>query len=197
MKKILIFLLVLTMSLFMCSCKDTADNKEYKYFLTVSDTVITLEKNEQAVITAKYSDNKTAVNFISTNTNVASVSSDGTVTAIAKGQCYIVISADGQEKSCEINVLDPVYTAEIICPTETLIVGAQTNVVVLIYRDGVKIDADINWTISDYSGCTLEQIEENTVVFTGLKVGEYKLKANAGKCSAECVLRVVAKEVND
>ena len=85
MKKILIFLLVLTMSLFMCSCKESAGNKEYKYFLTVSDTVITLEKNEQAVITAQFSDNKTTVDFMTTDASVASVGADGTVTAIGAG----------------------------------------------------------------------------------------------------------------
>lgn len=197
MKKLLIFLLVLSMSLFMCSCQESVNNKEYKYFLTVSDTVITLEKNEQAVITAQYSDNKTAVSFLSTDASVANVNSNGTVSAVGEGTCYIVISAGGQEKTCFVTVLDPVYTAQIVYPEETLIVGAKTNVVVLIYRDGVKINTKVDWTVSDFNNCDIQELDDNTIVFTGLKEGEYTLKADANKCSVECVLRVVAQGVND
>lgn len=190
MKKVFIILLVLCMSFCLFSCQDSSVNKEYKYFLTVSDTVITMEKNDQTVITASYSDNKTVVSFESTNDAVATVSSDGTVKAVNAGKCYIVISAGDEVKSCAVTVLDPVYTVKLIYPEETLIVGAKTSITALVYREGVKTDIEIDWTVTPNSNCKIEELDNGTIVFTAIGSGEFSVKANAGKCSAECVLRV-------
>ena len=190
MKKILVLLLALCLSFSVGACSKE-NTGEYKYTLMVGTTIKTLEVGEEFVLSANYTDNVTAVTYLSTDETIASVDQSGKVKALSSGVCYVMVTANGEKKSCEIIVLDPEYKMELkYNGADELFVGAKTTVTAIIYKDGLVYDADVVWTATPSSGRKLTQISQNEVVFEGLSAGDYTVKADFGKCYAEVTFKV-------
>lgn len=73
---------------------------------------LTVGQTRQLVVTAKYDDQSTKTvtseaTYTSSNTQVASVSSQGLVTAVAAGQATITVSYEGKEATVNVTVSQP------------------------------------------------------------------------------------------
>lgn len=190
MKKIIICIMICLSLFSFTACAKTTG--EYKYELTISHTEVTIEKNQGFILTAVYGDNKTAPTFSSSNQNVATVDTNGNVVAISEGYCYITARADGKEKTCRVNVIDPVYTVEVMYEkTDYVIVGAKVNFTAVCYKDGVKYSDLLNWSVSPSASCAFALVNSHTISFVASAVGEYEITVNSTKSSKTIVIMVV------
>lgn len=190
MKKIIICIM-LCLSLFsFTACSKTTG--KYKYELVISHTEVTMELNENLVLTAVYGDNALTPSFSSSNKDVATVNGDGTITAVGEGYCYITASVDGEEKTCKVNVIVPEYVMEIEYEkTDYVFVGTNINFTAICYKNGAKYSNPLSWTVSPSNGCSYVVINSSTITFMATSVGEYKINVNNGKCSQTVVVTVV------
>ena len=136
--------------------------------ITVVTTVTDLELDEHMVMLSKGTSHQlnatllpegasdTAVTWKSSNTDVATVSNDGTVTAIAGGAAIITAtSANGKTDSCNIVVTSPVEGVTL--DTEELVLNVGQ--VQLLIATILPIDAnnqEMVWSSSDLSVVTVD-----------------------------------------
>ena len=95
-----------------------------------------------------------AVTWSSNKTNVATVSSDGLVKAVAQGTADITVTTkDGDYRAvCTVTVENDYVSAVTISPSgpETLPVGKQRQLTATVtYAHGTKGDQTVTWTTSD------------------------------------------------
>ncbi len=156
--------------------------------LTVGDTYIL-----NATVTPEDATDKT-VTWVSMDENLATVSPEGEVTALAPGVVEIHASAsDGTTEICVITINPGVVKVTELTLTNyhlTLRVGKSTTLAAIIS----PLDATnktVAWRVEDnsianYTGTGLE------ITVTGVEVGETKIKAlSADGPSAECVITVI------
>ena len=195
MKKIVLFFLLVCFVFSLSACSNSTDGK-YKYFLTLSHAEINMEQGDSFALRASYSDNETAITFYSDNESVATVAEDGTIWAVSIGECFIVAKAGDVEKSCKIYVSAPVYNIELAyIDVENVQVGAKVNITALLYKDGVLIDGEFDWSVNPSANCSLKVVN-NKAVFEALQQGEYIVVVSNSKCSAQCSFNVVNATLN-
>ena len=195
MKKITLFFLLLCFIFSLTACSNSSGGK-YRYFLTLSHAEINMELGDSFTLRASYSDNKTRITFQSNNESVATVDADGTVYAVSAGECFIVVEADGVQKSCKVSVSAPIYSIELVyVDVEYVQVGAKVNITALLYRDGVKVDRTLNWSVTPANNCSLK-VENNQAVFEASQQSEYTIVVSNLKCSAQCSFDVVDAKLN-
>jgi uncharacterized protein YjdB len=73
--------------------------------ISLSSSELSLKKKEQATISAIVSSGNTPL-WSSSNTNVATVSTKGVVTAIQKGKAYIYCVEDGTKVRCTVTITE-------------------------------------------------------------------------------------------
>lgn len=116
-KKFIGFILAVIVSLGLClfsACsknggtKDAPQTVSYNFF--ISSTALSLEKGQSEKLECRYGDKQ--IVFTSSDTQVALVDRNGTVTAVAVGEAYITAKAEGvsgAEKICKISVIENNY----------------------------------------------------------------------------------------
>lgn len=77
--------------------------------ITLSKSHITLYRGQRICLTAKVSSGR-KVTWKTKKKSVATVSSNGTVTAVKHGTAYIKATLDGVTKECEVTVKSPIIT---------------------------------------------------------------------------------------
>ena len=139
------------------------------YFISLNSNRLTLSVGETFDLSAKLvnanGDEKSAgaLTFKSEADKVAEVSLDGTVTAKAAGEVYInVISEDGSSAACFVTVVAGDKTdgtpARIFLRDDTLYEGVDSQAIVFLYKDGVRVptsDLQITWSVSDNDKCSV------------------------------------------
>ena len=100
-KKFIGFILAVIVSLGLClfsACaknggtKDAPQTVSYNFF--ISSTALSLEKGQSEKLECRYGDKQ--IVFTSSDTQVALVDQNGTVTAVAVGEAYITAKAEGR-----------------------------------------------------------------------------------------------------
>ena len=131
------------------------------------------------------------LNWTSTNTSVAKVAADGTVTAVSKGNVTITATpADGvgARASYRVNVLQPVTKITLGKTRVKLNVGSSTSVNVTIAPSNAS-ERNVTWTTSNRKVATVNN-GYVTAVGKGTATITCKAKDGSGKI-AKCTITVV------
>jgi hypothetical protein len=183
----------LSVALFQISCKNNKDDISVIYDFNISETNLTLEVGQTFTLVASYGDS--ILTFVSNDIEVATVSNDGTITALKKGTAYITVTSNVTEveRVCEITVIEPSYTISFAdSGVYSVFVGAYKNLSVKTYKDGVEYDGKVSWSVSG-DGAELVQIDGRTATFLSMKEGTFEITVSAKKGGlAKLVINVVA-----
>ena len=151
----------------------------YTFTNTIAVTGISLNKNniklnlgeeEQLLATIEPEDatNKDII-WNSENSSIATVSTDGHVTAIGKGTTVITATSlsGGFVAECTINVIVPIEGLTLSKTTETLVVGENTSLQAVITPTDASIKS-IEWSSSDEAIATVSQDGTVTAINKGI-----------------------------
>lgn len=145
-------------------------------------------KSETLVATVNPSDatDKT-VTWSSSETSVATIDSDGKVTAVGGGNTVITAKAGNQQALCNVMVTVPV---ENISLNREYVILEEESAITLVanVQPYDAMDKTVTWSTSDASVAT---VEGGNV--TALKEGAVTIIAKAGNKSAECKVVVRSK----
>lgn len=118
-----------------------------------------------------------SVTWSSSNTNIAIVSSTGTVTAVGEGSTYITATtADGSNRSASCLVTVKSHDASAI----TTVVGENCtcNPLQVLGISSASSVTSMSYTLSDNNAFTVVQNSNKTYTLTALKSGTYTFKVN-------------------
>ena len=159
--------------------------------VTLSKTSLTLLAGEshklEATVNPANADNRT-VTWTSSNTAVATVSSDGEVTALAAGLTVIRAEADGVSATCPVTVESKTVGVESITMSETsveLTIGEQKVLTATVNPANAE-DKKVTWKSSDTSVATVTSL--GRVVARGEGVTE--ITASCGGKTGVCTVTV-------
>lgn len=165
-------------------------NKEKPVDPTISLNTksLALTVGESAALTATVTPAGTA-SYQSSDASVASVDSNGKVTALKAGTATVTASANGKNDTCSVTVKEAADLS--LSGTATVTVGNKTTITATVKPSGNKVSGVSfgDSSIAAYS------VDGNTITVQGLKVGSTKMtvKSDNGK-SADITITVNAKE---
>lgn len=179
-KRIIVLITIIALlfgAVALTACNNGDDpNKTVKYSFNISKTEMSLEVGESEKLECHYGDKK--IVFVSSDTAIATVSEDGTVSAVAEGVAYVTAKADGvddAEKICKITVTKSVYTVSLGKEEKiNAITGASIEFNAIVYKNGVKTALVANFTVSPADSVVADN---NVARVTFSRAGEYVVKA--------------------
>lgn len=134
-----------------------------------------------------------AVSWTSSPSSVASVNSQGRVTAVAPGSATITATSEGKTAQAVVTVApEAVASVELTVPASTLEVGATTTIAAVVKSasGAVLSDRAVTWSSSSAETATVA----NGVV-TGVAPGEATITATSEGKSASTTITIVPKPV--
>ena len=159
--------------------------------VTLNATTLTLEPGKTRTLTAtvlpENADDRT-VSWSSSDTAVATVGEDGTVTAVKAGEATITARAGDKEATCTVTVKQILIAVESVTLDETtltLMRGDTGKLTATVTPDDAD-DKTVLWSSSNASVATVD----NDGTVTAHKAGEAKITAQAGDIKAECAVTV-------
>ena len=158
------------------SLDNTSINLEEGHTMTLVATVFPTDADEKAVI------------WESKETSIATVNSNGLVTAIKEGQTIITASAGGHSATCTVVVCKetiPVTSVRINKSIITLLVGDTYLLEATVMPDNAT-DKTVTWTSEHPEIATVDQ--EGKV--SGINGGSVLITAKAGDKEAKCTVIV-------
>ena len=130
------------------------------------------------------------VSWYSSDENVAAVSEDGLVTAVALGEAVVTASYGNFSDECNVSVVDvTVDNIQLNKIQLTLVKGGKETLVATVSPE--EASADIIWDSSDESVATVSSEGEVTALWPGNAV----ISATAGNVTATCEVEVLPSEV--
>jgi uncharacterized protein YjdB len=157
---------------------------------------VTLKKGEQETLTATVlpqdADDKT-VTWTSSNASVASVDSNGKITAHQSGTAVITVKTNdgGYTAECTVTVITPVTGVSLNKNTLTLPEGGTETLTAAISPEDAD-DQTVTWTSSDAAIAAVDNNGKVTAIKAGTAV--ITVKTNDGGFTAECSVTVTKKE---
>ena len=154
--------------------------------VSLSETSLQLNKGDSRTLKATVKpDNATekTVQWSSSNTSVATVDQDGTVTAVGGGSATIKATAGNQSASCSVNVNVPVTSISLNVNLVTLEKGAFVLLTATVSPDDA-MDKNVQWSSENPAVATVDQNGKVTAVGEG----KTKITASAGGFSASCTV---------
>lgn len=155
--------------------------------VSVSPESISLECGNTRQLTATISpENATAeeITWTSSDETIATVSSDGTVTGISKGNATITATAGGKSGTCKVTVTLEVQSVEVSPATATLTSKGETiQLTATVLPEGA---GEATWTSSDETVATVSAEGIVTAVGEGTAI----ITATAGEKTATCTITV-------
>ncbi len=170
-------------------------------------SVITLDKTEVAAavgrtvkliptIKADNTFDKT-VTFTSENPSIASVSQDGTVTAIAPGTVKITAACNGKTASCMVTVHSSLSTATVLSDDNILVNGSITINTTAQGGVGSYTYAFYTKPASASTYTTLKKSSVPKAVFTPTQSGAYNIKVMVTDGEKYTAYQILTVQVND
>lgn len=197
LKIISVLVLTLSLSVVMFACgKTPTANAVTGVSLNKTSATLSVGEQETLVATVKpeNADNK-AVTWASDKEAVATVGSDGKVTAVAPGVAKITVkTADGEHKAtCTVTVKAPevaVTGIKLNKTSETLIKGATLKLVATVEPESAT-DKTVVWASDNKTVATVSADGK----VSALATGSAKITATCGGFSAECAIMVAEKAI--
>lgn len=131
------------------------------------------------------------VSWSSSDDNVATVSGEGLVTAIALGDAVITASYGGFSDECKVSVVDIAVESVQLNKIELTLVKGEKETLVATVSPEEADNAKVTWSSSDESVATVSSEGEVTAVYPGNAV----ISATAGGITATCDVVVLPSEV--
>ena len=194
MKKFFTFISIALCSWLIYGCQES-DSTVSLESVTLDSHELTLEVGEQEILTATASPEGIeglVFEWISLNSDIASVNQDGVVTAKAAGNTVITVSCQGISDVCSITVnpaADLVESVTISEETLEVLIGeSETLTATVLPADA---DVDVTWTSSNPDVATVD----NNGVVKGIASGSAVIMAIAGNRTDDCMVTVVGMPV--
>jgi len=130
---------------------------------------------------------KGSVQWNSSNTSVATVSNDGVVTAVKKGNATITATVDGCTAECSVSVLDAVTGITLDRAGATINRGNTLKLNYSVQPTGATLQGQVTWESDDSSVATVD----NTGTVTAIAEGAAKITVSLEGFSAHCYISVV------
>ncbi|MCR4594701.1 MAG: Ig-like domain-containing protein [Clostridiales bacterium] len=165
--------------------------------ITLNKTSVTLNKNETASLSATVlpsnATNKT-VSYRSSNKNVVTVNSSGTITAVGGGTATITATAGGKSTTCKVSVISKqTGITHQGSSTKSLAVGKTLNLKVEKVPSDATDTYITTWKSSDTSVAT---VSDGGVV-KGVKEGSVTITAESNGWQVRYTLNVTAETEED
>ena len=158
----------------------------------ISNTSYKIHKGNTVKLTAT-ANYSTKFTWTSSNPKVASVSSEGNVQAVAKGDCVITAKAsDGKTVTCKIHVMIPVTSLKLAKTTLKIREGKYATLSTTVTPSSVD-QKDFVWTSSNQKVATVNSSGKVTGVSSGTCT--ITVKAPNGK-KATCKVTVIVVEIS-
>lgn len=162
--------------------------------ITLDATALTMsigEKHTFTVTTEPADIDGITLQWNSSDSEIASVDNDGTVTAIAEGNAVITVNCNDISASCTVNVEDETVELESISiePSEAEIAIGDTLILTAV-TEPEDISLTLNWTSSDESIVTVN----NNGEAVGVASGNAVITVEADGKIATCNIKVNAIE---
>ena len=157
--------------------------------ISLDKSTLSLTKGESATLVATVSPSNATYKKIiwtSSDPNVASVNSEGKVSAIAKGSATITVQVDDIKATCAVTVTVPVESITLNKTELTLKKGESVTLVATIKPDDAT-EHTVTWTSSNSN---MASVDANGKV-TALSGGNVTIAAKAGGKSAVCMVVVI------
>lgn len=174
-----LFAMLFVFSLNGCDCNGTTPppNPTPSGTITLSRRTASLDIDETLKLTYVFEDMSAMATWTSSNSNVASVSSDGTVKALAVGVTSIRVTIGSSYAECSVNVYDsypyPVLLLEL--SEARILVGETFEIEAWVVYRGTAVVADITYLSDD---TVVAAVDENGVV-EGKSVGVAQITVEA------------------
>lgn len=126
------------------------------------------------------------IEWNSTNPDVASVSSNGAVTAKSKGTATITASCNGVTAQCVITVLNALKGLSFEFGELSIFTGCSEQLSLILDPVDATLRSAIVWSSSDNSTVSVS----DKGVITGLQSGSAWVTAQVDGCHAECLINV-------
>ena len=159
--------------------------------VSLDRTSITLEEEQSTTLVATVSpndaDDKT-VTWSSSDSNIASVDSDGMVYAVKEGQAVVTATAGSQSANCTVTVskkIIPVTSVSLDQTSLSLIKGESATLTATVDPSDAT-DQTVTWSSSD---ATIASVDQSGKV-TALAGGSVTIKAAAGEKYAICSVTI-------
>ncbi|MBO7112419.1 MAG: Ig-like domain-containing protein [Bacteroidaceae bacterium] len=179
------------------SCKVTVNTKTIALSsISIDKTSLTLEEGTSSTIYIEYEpSNATDKNttWESTNTQVATVNSNGMVSAVGAGSATIIATCGKLEKTCRVTVTSKTIALTSISLNKTTLAleEGSTSTLSVIYSPSNATDKNTAWKTSD-SGIA---VVDNTGRVTAVKAGNTIIIASCSGKDAYCNVTVTAKNL--
>ena len=157
-------------------------NPESETSVIMSSTSEVLTVGDTVTLTAAVVPAGTDVTWQSSDNSIATVTPNGSVTAIAPGNVVITATAEGVSASCAVTVNPvPDTTVTLSSTSEILIIGDTVTLTAT-----AEPDAPVVWSSSDETVATVDQ--DGTVTAVG--AGSAVIRATADGVTAVCAITV-------
>ena len=200
MKKIVFFLLAAAVVL-ITACNDKLDKDKFTYIVKadvtsveLNKTTLKIPKNSTATLKASVKPDR-AVNqtvaWSSSNTNIATVNSEGEVSGIAEGTATVTVTTEdgGFKANCEVTVvLEGVSGVELNKDELTLLVGEEETLEATVSSEYADNKAVI-WSSDDDDVATVDQKGKVTGVGPGTTT--ITVTTEEGEEEATCEVTVI------
>ena len=201
MKHFLFKLMLFVIPLGMVACSDSEDEPENPTVevtsVTVSPESINMVIGDTQRLTLTISPENASVKsgtWSSSNEAVATVSQDGTVTAVAEGTAMITVTAGGKSDTCNVTVTAERIEVESIeiSPAEVTLtqIGETAQLTVKIMPEDATY-TEMTWSSSDESIATVTQ----DGLVTAVAEGSATLTVSVGEISATCNITVAIERI--
>ena len=171
-------------------------DKEYVSVDSVNLNINSLElkTGEQYTLLASVIPADASNNSVTWNSNhpeIASVNSNGRVTALYKGVAEITASVGGKTATCIVNVLKPVTSVALDITETTLSLSSdKTRVLTPTVLPGDASDKTVIWSTSNPGIATVENDSNGCGVVTAVGIGTATITAKAGDFNTTCSITV-------
>lgn len=192
MKKFCLSMMAVLSALF-CVSVSSCDDEEAPVLvneISFSSESLTILVGETAVLNVVYTpddaENKSVV-WTSDNESVATVSADGTITAIAEGTATITATTDNDiKKTCKVTVSNvKVESFKLSASSLNVLVGLNKTIAVT-YTPEDAADKNVEWSSDNKSVAT---VDENGVV-SAVAEGNAIITARHGEMKETCIINV-------
>ena len=157
--------------------------------ITLNKNSVSLKKGESVTLVATVSPADAtykALSWSSSNAGVASVDSNGKVTALADGSATITVKADDMQANCVVTVTVPLESISLDKSEITLYKGQSETLVATVIPDDAT-ENKVSWMSSNM---TIATVESNGKV-TAVGGGQATITAKAGGKVASCIVKVI------